>query len=259
MPVYLPPVSHVVRSLPPQPPRLSDTATPNRDFPVADLLALRSRPRPAAVRRLLGGISADTGGRRVMVGSLFGGTGVSTLTALTERAWSAHRLPSVVMDATGHWRPGLPDRLAPAQLFASPTWADLDPRSVAGEFEAVRAAGDGRSVLIGAGARGDLVDPGTVATVAAHVAASWPLVLIDMGSGAGRVRAHLQTGAPSLLVLVCRLSALEIRETADFLREVHRNGLVDVHRAAVIATIGGSARSSSDAAAAGRPPVRSRR
>jgi hypothetical protein len=193
------------------------------------------------------GISPAAGGRRVMIGSLFGGTGVSTLTALIERAWSAHRVPSVAMDATGHWRPGLPERIAPTRLVASPRWADIEGRSVAREFEAVWASSRGRSVLIGAGERCRHVDPETVAAVAADVSASWPLVLIDVGSGAERVREHLQAG---LLVLVCRSSAVEIRQSAEFLREAHRDGLVDGHQAAVITTVGGPGRQSTDVSAA---------
>ena len=219
---------------------------------MADLLSLRPRARRAAVRSLLGeGISpAAGGGRRVMIGSLFGGTGVSTLTALIERAWSAHRVPSVAMDATGHWRPGLPERIAPSRLVASPRWADVEGRSVAAEFEAVWVSCRGRSVLIGAGERCRQVDPETVAAVAADTAASWPLVMIDVGSGAQRVREHLQAGAPGLLVLVCRSSAVEIRQSADFLRESHRDGLVDSHQAAVITTVGGPGRQYSDVPAA---------
>ena len=118
------------------------------------------------------------------------------------------------------------------------------------EFDAVRAACDRRSVLIGGGARGRLVDPGTVAAITAGVAASWPLILTDIGSGAGRVRGHLESGTPSLLVLVCRLSAVEIRETADFLRVVHRVGLLDVHQAAVVAVVAGSGRRFPDGSAA---------
>jgi len=194
------------------------------------------------------GISpAAGGGRRVMIGSLFGGTGVSTLTALIERAWSAHRVPSVAMDATGHWRPGLPERIAPSRLVASPRWTDVEGRSVAAEFEAVWASSRGRSVLIGAGERCRHVDP---ETVAADVSASWPLVVIDVGSGAERVREHLQAGAPGLLVLVCRSSAVEIRQSANFLREAHRDGLVNGHQAAVITTVGAPGRQSTDVSAA---------
>lgn len=174
-----------------------------------------------------------------MVGSLFGGTGVSTVTALVWQAWSARGVPGVLLDAAGQWRPGLPDRLDPAALVGAPMWRDFrgrDAEYLRKDFDAVRVAAGLRSVLVSDGPRSLPTLIEEAAAVDAAARASWPLVLSDVGGSADGVWNHLAAAPADLLILVCRYSATELRDTADFLRTA--GPVVDGRQSAVIAVAG---------------------
>ncbi|WP_154674222.1 hypothetical protein [Nakamurella lactea] len=235
--------------------------------PVAELLSARGSAVKAQTSRLLaGGLSAAEGGRLVAVGSLSGGTGASTVAALLWQAWSARGVPGVLLDAAGGWRPGLADRIDPAELIARAQWSDFLGRGdqqLTKEFDAVRAAAGARSVLVVRDGRpsGQLLPPqrplhSDVREVGRAASRSWPLVIHGLGHGtdsqAGELVGQLSPGdeigddppgnaarrrssAPDLVVVVCRFSAVELRDVAEVLRLGHR---IDPRQRVVIAACG---------------------
>ncbi len=238
---------------------------PRRADGVADLLSARGSDAKSQVNRLLsGGLSAAEGGRQVVVGSLSGGTGASTVAALLWQAWAARGIPGVMLDAAGGWRPGMADRINPAQLVARPQWSDFlgrDDQQLAKEFDAVRAVAGARSVLVARGGwlPGEVLPPlgpssGEVRAVACAASRSWPLVVKDLGHGAdshadelvtqlgpgddpGADAAGRQLWIPELLVVVCRFSAVELRDAGELLRRAARTH-IDPRQRVVIAACG---------------------
>lgn len=226
-------------SRPPTPER----AAPPPANPVAELFAARgSEGRSQVIRLLTGGLSAAEVGRRVAVGSLAGGTGVSTVAALLWQAWSTRRIPGVLLDAAGGWRPGLADRIDPVELVGRPQWSDFlgrDDQQLIKEFDAVRAAAGARSLLVcrdrrtpGEFGRSFGASADVAGSIGMAAAVSWPLVIQDLGHGPashvdqvieqlgahhGALRTYSAT-PPDLVVVVCRFSAVELRDTAEVLR-----------------------------------------
>lgn len=204
---------------------------------VQELLAIRPRERARVVDRLLSGGLSPANRRLVMVGSLWGGTGVSTLSSSLAAVWAGERVPAVLLDASGQDDPGLPDRVDPQMTAGCPQWSELpgDPTLMAEQFVAVAASSD-RPVLVTGGGPSSA---GEVAAVAGAAQAGYGLVVIDAGSLGSRIR---EIGAAAcgldLLVMVCRPSEEELRRTAAWLRSEQSIGRLEACRAAVIAVIG---------------------
>ncbi len=226
---------HVPRFEPPQ--VLAPTS------PVGDLFGFRGKAQKAAVADLLRRGLEGLPGKTALVGSLFGGAGVSTLAALVWSTWSGRGIDGVLVDTTTQFVPGLPNRVSPAGLAGAPTWADFETTCrarVGADFTTVRARREGRSVLVqSAGPSAAIPDPSLVGSVVSVAASAWPMVVVDGGAlGQARFEGLLTTIVPNLLVLVCRSDVDEIRSTTGYLRQVHQRGVVDCQQRAVIAAVG---------------------
>lgn len=194
---------------------------------VAELLRLRDRERTARI----GAIAAAgwPGPRSAVVGSLFGGVGVSTLAA--QLAWTGRtrRLPTVLLDGSGAYGSGAASRLASAiRMDYGPSWADLaglasgPAGALAGAFGArLPSLSAEVPVLVGGRSETDHRRPPSDLVGAAIVGAldgGWPLVTVDAGGGADEMTAALSVWDSDLAVLVCRADPAEVRESADYLR-----------------------------------------
>ena len=174
------------------------TALPG--FRVAELLATRGRSRRDQVEQIMAGLPIGQG-RTVLIASLFGGVGVSTLATLLGQAWASRGRHVDLVDATGSWAPGLPERSVP-----SPTLRLRTEHADAG-------AGPQDSIQAN-------------------------LWVIDSGSDPARLRRQLIEEPPQLLVMVCRPNRTELQRTANFLRAAHQDGWLNCHRRAVVAAVG---------------------
>ncbi len=207
--------------------------------PVGDVLALRGLARRKAAASLLAAGLGSGERRKVVVGSVFAGVGVSTLTAVIAQTWAARGVPSLLLDGNRQRSRGLAARLS-ADTVTRYQW-DSDVAALTTRI--------GQQSWTGAGGRSALIEGGTsaagpaAADLAAAAAAEFAsLVIVDGGSEDERLLRLAEQIVPDLLVLVCRLSAEELRTTADFLREVHRGGAVNCRRRAVVAAVGADSR-----------------
>lgn len=217
-------------------------------YPLADLLSSRRRDSERRVGQLLDAGLSSTASRRVVVGSLFGGTGVSTLAALLADVWDSVRVPSVLLDTTGQLHPGLQERITDDVLAGKPAWLDLatvDRAALVEQFAAVARYAPTRpgevpaSVLV----TGDAVAPvpgDVVQRVVSAAAESWPLVIVDAGSDHCHLDDLVGWVAPEVVILVCRPSAVELRVTADWLR-ARSSWPLDCRQSAVVAVVGAQA------------------
>lgn len=198
-------------------------------FGPGELLRLRERERAVRVRSIEA--SGWPGRRGVLVGSLYGGTGVSTLAA--QLAWAARSrgLPAVLLDGSSAYGSGAASRLSSdVRMSHEPGWADLaflDQQGPTGLADAFAARLPSLSaevpVLVGGRSVPDRRRPpaGLLAVaVSAALAGGWPFVAVDAGAGADPLTAALSVWAADLAVLVCRADALEVRESADYLRHL---------------------------------------
>ena len=174
------------------------TALPG--FRVAELLATRGRARRDQVEQIMAGLPIGQG-RTVLIASLFGGVGVSTLAVLLGQAWAVRGRHVDLVDATGSWAPGLPERSVPSptlRLRTEPADAGAGPQ------DSIQAS----------------------------------LRVIDSGSDPARLRRQLIEEPPQLLVMVCRPERTELQRTASFLRGAHQDGWLNCHQQAVVAAVG---------------------
>ena len=207
--------------------------------PVGDVLALRGLARRKAAASLLAAGLGSGERRKVLVGSVFAGVGVSTLTAVIAQTWAARGVPSLLLDGNRQRSRGLAARLS-ADTVTRYQW-DSEVAALTTRIGQQSWTGKGgRSVLI----EGVTTAAGPAAAdLAAAAAAEFAsLVIVDGGSEDERLLRLAEEIVPDLLVLVCRLSAEELRTTADFLREVHRGGAVNCRRRAVVAAVGADSR-----------------
>lgn len=198
-------------------------------FGPGELLRERERERAARVRAIE--VSGWPGPRSVLVGSLYGGAGASTLAA--QLAWAARSrgLPSVLLDGSTAYGSGAASRLSSdVRMSHEPAWADmafLDKQGATGLADAFAARLPSLSaevpVLVGGRSVQDRRRPPAgllAAAVNGALAGGWPLVAVDAGAGADPLTAALSVWDADLAVLVCRADALEVRESADYLRHL---------------------------------------
>lgn len=211
-------------------------------FPVAALLRSRPKERGGQVRRALHG--TWVGRRHVMVASLFGGTGTSTLAVLLWGRLRRLQLPAVLIDATGGYVSGIAARVPAQALMQGPSWATMARLNAghAGSEFAERFPGltdDPPAMLIGGAGREQR--PPTKLTMHAVRAAlaSWPLVLTDAPADFDAIGDLAGSGQPDMLLMTCRPDSGEVRATADFLRSLDRAGSYAPQQSAVIAIVHG--------------------
>ena len=203
--------------------------------PVSDLLTLHGRDRQRRVGQLLAGGLSPARAATVVFGSLWGGTGTSTLAGMVAAVWAGHGVRPVLLDAAGQEDPGLVQRV-PAQLVSgSPTWRQLigTQEQHRADFAAVAASTGGWVVVTGP--TGPTSEQ--VAVVAGAAQAGYGLVVVDAGRG-WRVADLAATVRADLLVMVCRPSEYELRRTGEWLRGSEALAeLVAAHRV-VVAVVG---------------------
>ncbi|RIJ77971.1 hypothetical protein D1871_04610 [Nakamurella silvestris] len=222
-----------------QPPVFQPSPSDIPSYPVAELINATTRDRARRVARIRQ--TPWPGPRRVLVASLFGGTGRSTTAALIWASTANLGLSVTLLDATGDWQPGLFSRTPESWIGPSPTWADLDgqePAAISGGFAAMlptTISGPAPLTLVTARERGKVPSPQVVATTAWAAAASWPLVITDVAGGYHQVWEAATVGQPDVLVMTCRPDPAELRETAEFLRVLHRSRALDCSQSAVVA------------------------
>lgn len=206
-------------------------------FGPTELLRLRDRDRLGRVRAIEQ--VGWPGPRTVLVASLYGGVGVSTLAALLAWAGRGRGLPAVLLDASEAYGSGAAARISnAAQMTQRPSWADLartaqtsGPAGLSMAFSDRLPGLEGAVPVLAGGrqpAEGLRYRPSPdllASTVRAAQSGGWPLVVVDQGAGADPLSATLHRFDPDLLVLVTRGDAAEIRETAAFLRHLAGSGV----------------------------------
>ena len=220
-----------------------------RLFGPTELLRLRDKDRVNQVRAIEE--AGWPGPRTVLIGSLYGGTGVSTLAAQVGWAGRERGLPVVLLDASEAYSSGAVARVPEAaRMSQQPSWADLAQLSARGAAAVSAAFGErlpglagAVPVLIGGRQPTDGLrhrPPAGLLQAAAHgaQAGGWPLVVIDHGAGADALTATLARFDPDLLVLTTRGDAAEIRESAAYLRGLAGGGVWSSDRT-VIAVVHG--------------------
>ncbi|MEP6562422.1 MAG: hypothetical protein ABJD68_15255 [Nakamurella sp.] len=199
-------------------------------FPVADLLRRGPRDRTRQALQVLA--QRWPGPRRVVVGSLTGGTGRSTTAALICAAATDTGVSVLLLDATGGDGSDLACRVGRPPMRRD--WTRLTGTEAAVDFAALRRRsdtnpgntnrGDNDGAVTVLAVNGDGGAPPPVAAVAAGAAAAaaagWPLVLVDLPQGQPAIRAAVELGGVDLLVLVCRPDPAEIADSSDFLRDL---------------------------------------
>ncbi|MET3803961.1 hypothetical protein ABIB25_000947 [Nakamurella sp. UYEF19] len=209
--------------------------------PVGDLLALRGLARRKAATQLMSAGLPAGARRKVLVGSVFAGVGVSTVTALIHQVWADRRVPALLLDGNRQRSPGLAARLGD-RITRRPWESDVAALAVQiGQSWNAPSAGSG-GVLVDVGPGTTPVPSESDIGILGGAAGFAPLVLVDGGSGDESMLAQAEQIRPDLLVLVCRLSAEELRTTADFLREVARGGAMNCRRNAVVVAVGADSR-----------------
>lgn len=209
----------------------------DQSFGPTELLRLRDRDRTNRVEGIQR--AGWPGSRCVLVASLYGGAGVSTLTAQLAWAGRERGLPAVLLDASAAYGTGAAARIPEtAQMTQRPSWADLarltdtaGPATLSAAFsERLPSLTGTAPVLIGGRQPADGLRHRPSPTLLADTAAAarsggWPLVAVDLGVGADILAATLGRFDPDLLVIVARADAAEIRESAAFLRALAGSGI----------------------------------
>lgn len=216
------------------PPVMQRLASAPGVFGPTELLRLRERDRTARVREIEQ--AGWSGSRTVLIGSLFGGVGVSTLAARLVWAGRERGLPAVLLDASEAYSAGAASRIPEtARMSQQASWADLAQTAAAGDLG--RAFGerlpglDATAPVLVAGRQPSdglrhRPPAGLLAQVVRGVqAGAWPLAVVDHGAGADALTAALRAVNPHLVVLLTRGDAAEIRETATFLRVLASSGV----------------------------------
>ena len=206
-------------------------------FGPTELLRLRDRERLSRVRAIEH--AGWPGPRTILVASLYGGVGVSTIAA--QLAWSGRvrGLPTVLLDASEAYGTGAAARIPDAaQMTQRPSWADLartlytgGPDGLTGAFSERLPGLEGAVPVLTGGRQStdelrhrppaDLLAGG----VQAAQLGGWPLVVVDHGAGAVPLTLTLGGFDPDLLVLVTRGDVAEVRESAAFLRHLAASGV----------------------------------
>src|SRR6476661_439631 len=153
-------------------------------FPVGELLALPQRDRDRRAGQVLA--AGWAGSRRLLVASVAGGVGRSTVAAAVAGA-AAPAVRALLLDATGLEESAAAVRVGTGSVSRRPwTWA---------------------------------VDPDAAVHLAA--ATDFPLVVVDLPAGGPAARAALRAAGPDpLLVLVCRPDPADIDDAADLLQQL---------------------------------------
>lgn len=210
-------------------------------FGPTELLRLRERDRTTRAREIEQ--AGWPGPRTVLVASLYGGVGASTLAA--QMAWAGRQrgLPTVLLDASEAYGAGVADRIPETgRMSQQPSWADLAQMTAESGPDALsRAFGErlpgldaAAPVLVGgrqpAGGLRHRPSAGLLAQVVRGVqAGGWPLAVVDHGAGVDALTASLRAFDPDLLVLLTRGDAAEMRETATFLRVLASSDIRSTH------------------------------
>lgn len=170
---------------------------------------------------------------RVLVGSLFGGSGVTTVaTALATRAAGSQHPAVLLRTAPEAGLESLARLSSPVTGWdQAATLPDNEPSVV------VACGGQRLPVIVG---RDGEPRPSLslVARIAEDGRRAGALVVMDVAHGVAEVRRALATQHADLLVLCCRRNADELRLTGVFLRQLAADCLVDSRKHAVVAVTG---------------------
>src|SRR6476661_9214373 len=187
-------------------------------FPVGERLALPQRDRDRRAGQVLA--AGWAGSRRLLVASLAGGVGRSTVAAAVAGA-AAPAVRALLLDATGLEESAAAVRVGTGSVSRRPwTWA-VDP-DAAVHLAALhrRAEASTVPVVALAGDRGT-APPADAVAAAMAAATDFPLVVVDLPAGGPAARAALRAAGPDpLLVLVCRPDPAEIDAAADLLQQL---------------------------------------
>src|SRR5690349_11220081 len=171
-------------------------------FPVGELLALPQRDRDRRAGQVLA--AGWAGSRRLLVASLAGGVGRSTVAAAVAGA-AAPAVRALLLDATGLEESAAAVRVGTGSVSRRPwTWA-VDP-DAAVHLAALHRRVEASTVPVVAlaGDRGT-APPADAVAAAVAAATDFPLVVVDLPAGGPAARAVLRAAGPDpLLVLVCR-------------------------------------------------------
>jgi len=187
-------------------------------FPVGELLALPQRDRDRRAGQVLA--AGWAGSRRLLVASLAGGVGRSTVAAAVAGA-AAPAVRALLLDATGLEESAAAVRVGTGSVSRRPwTWA-VDP-DAAVHLAALHRRVEASTVPVVAlaGDRGT-APPADAVAAAVAAATDFPLVVVDLPAGGPAARAALRAAGPDpLLVLVCRPDPADIDDAADLLQQL---------------------------------------
>lgn len=188
------------------------------------------------------------GRKRVVVGSLFGGAGMTSTVVALHGAARVLGVQSAVLDASSGWWPGASGWVDKTDAVAT-SWPEVlqtspDERvsrfhaAVGGDEVGRGGSGWAKSLVIGDGMEtwADHQRPTAVeaSQIAAETSQAWPLTILEIG-GYRAITAAVASARPQLLVMSCRASVDQLQATLDYLRRLTAEENFDTQYCAVIA------------------------